>query len=261
MHRYLRIYGRFLQSSLQRELEFRANFVAKILQNMIWFVFFLVVLLVVYSNTTSVAGWNRGEAFVLAACATLIQSVFQFFCFSLTQIPENVRKGTLDFIVTKPIDSQFWVSMRQVNFNELGSIGASIGLIIYGAISGQSHPSLWNFVSFFVLLVAGITIIYSFMLLLMTLGIWLVRVDNLWVLGDTLMQVARYPTDIYSAMIQRFFLFAIPVVFLATMPARALVKGVDGAAFALGLVWAGVLFFAARGFWNYAMRSYSSASS
>lgn len=261
MQRYLRIYGRFLQSSLQRELEFRANFVAKILQNMIWFVFFLVVLLVVYSNTKSVAGWNRGEAFVLAACATLIQSVFQFFCFSLTQIPENVRKGTLDFIVTKPIDSQFWVSMRQVNFNEIGSIGASIGLIIYGVLSGQSHPNLWNFLSFFVMLLSGVTIIYSFMLLLMTLGIWLVRVDNLWVLGDTMMQIARYPTDIYSAMIQRFFLFAIPIVFLATMPARALVKGIDGYAFGLGLLWAGLLFGAARWFWNYAMRSYSSASS
>ena len=108
---------------------------------------------------------------------------------------------------------------------------------------------------------AALAIYYSFNLALMTLGVWLVRVDNLWVLGESIMQIARYPVDIYQGILKRLFVYAVPLAFLATMPARQLVLGFDGAMLMLGIAWAAVFLILSRVFWRFAMRHYTSASS
>ncbi len=261
MRRYLRIYRHFLASSLVRELEFRANFFAKILQNVVWLGFFTLILVVVYSNTDSLAGWGKGAAFMLGATTFLMYHLFTAFCMSLMEIPEQVRKGTLDFVVTKPVDSQFWVSLRRFNFDQIGASVAGFIMLGVGIYQAQVWPSPAQWIAYTVLLLSAIIIYYSIMFGLMTLGIYLVRVDNLWVLGETIMTVSRYPTDIYSLGIQRFFTFIVPVTFMSTVPTRQLIGPPDWSWVLGGVTWAGLAFIASRLFWLRSMSSYSSASS
>lgn len=261
MQRYWKIYRTFFVSSFARELEFRANFLAKVGQNVVWIFFFILILLVVYRNTNSVAGWSRGDAFILAATCFFMNAAFSAFFMSLTEIPEQVRRGTLDFVLTKPVDTQFWVSTRKFNFDQVGTLAAGLVMIAYGGFSAQIHPGALQWVAYLVLVVAATLIFYSFNLMLMTTGIWLVRVDNLWVLGETVMQIARYPLDIYSAGLRSAFTFVVPLAFLATVPARQLVRGLDLSMLLLGLVWAVLFFGVARWFWRFALKHYGSASS
>jgi ABC-2 type transport system permease protein len=261
VQRYWRIYRTFFVSSFARELEFRANFVAKVGQNIIWLGFFILILLVVYGKTNSVAGWSRGDAFVLAATCFFMNAVFQALFLSLNEIPEQVRKGTLDFVLTKPIDTQFWVSTRKFNFDQVGTLFAGLVMIGYGAFTAHIHPDFVQWLAYAVLVFASTAIFYSFNLMLMTTGIWLVRVDNLWVLGDTVMQVARYPLDIYGSGLRAMLTFVIPLAFLATIPARQLKDNFDPQMFALGIGWAVAFLFISRWFWNFALRHYGSASS
>jgi ABC-2 type transport system permease protein len=95
----------------------------------------------------------------------------------------------------------------------------------------------------------------------MTLGIWLVRVDNLWILSENVTQIARFPLDIYQSAIRRLLTYALPLAFLALMPASQLVRGFDPAMVGLGLVWAFVFAFGSRWFWRFGLRHYTSASS
>lgn len=261
MARYWRVYKRFFTSSLQRELEFRANFIAKVLQNAVWLVFFLLIILVIYRNTDSVAGWNRGDAFVLAATVFLMESISRTFFNSLIEIPEQVRKGTLDFVVTKPIDSQFWVTMRRFNFDQIGSLVSGTAMLIYGVVTATNHPTPLGWICYLVLLGASVVIYNAFMSMLMTLGIWLVRVDNLWVLGETVQQVSRYPIEIFHPNIRTFLTYYLPLAFIASVPSVQLVRAPNVTMVGIGVVWAVVFFLAARMYWNYAMRHYSSASS
>lgn len=261
MLRYWRVYKSFFLSSFARELEFRANFFAKIAQNLVWTGFFLLILLVVYRNTDSVAGWSRGDAFILAATCFLMNALASGFFFSINEIPQQVRLGTLDFVITKPIDTQFWVSTRKFNFNEIGVLVAGAAMIGYGIWQSELSPGVVQWLGYFVLVGCALAIFYSFNLAMMTLGIWLVRVDNLWVLGESIMQIARYPVDIYGAALQRAFVYAVPLAFLATIPARQLVRGFDAGMVVLGMLWALIFLVLSRLFWRFAMRHYTSASS
>jgi len=261
VRRYWRVYRSFFTSSFARELEFKANFIAKMFQNLMWIFFFIMILLVVYGNTNSVAGWGRGQAFVLAASIFLMNSIFNAFFFSLQDIPSQIRLGTMDFVVTKPMDTQYWVSMRRFNFDQIGTMFAGIVMLAVGV--GQSHlaisPTAWVFYG--IQVVSALALFYSFSLGLMTTAIWLVRVDNLWVLGESLIMIARYPIDIYSSGIRRFLTNFIPLAFLATMPARQLVYGADVASVCEGIVWALGALTVSRLFWRKAMTYYTSASS
>lgn len=261
MARYWRIYRTFVASSFARELEFRANFFAKIFQNVVWIGFFTLILLVVYRNTNDVAGWGRGDAFILAATVFVMSAISSAFFFSLTEIPTHVRQGTLDFVVTRPVDSQFWISMRRFNFDQIGSLIAGGVMIAIGVHLGPGSAAPIQWLAYFVLLLCAVALFYSFNLAMMTTGIWLVRVDNLFILGETVTQVARFPLDIYPGGVQQFLTYAVPLGLLSTVPARQLVHGFDAGTVALGLVWASLSVYLSRRFWRFAMRHYSSASS
>lgn len=259
--RYWRVYRTFFVSSFARELEFRANFFAKIAQNLVWIGFFVMILLVIFRNTDSIAGWTRGETYMLAATCFLMNAVSGGLFMSLVEIPQQVRLGTLDFVVTKPIDSQFWVSTRKFNFSDVGVLVAGVLMVGYGLYITELAPTLSQWLAYFVLVGTSLAIFYSFNLALMTLGIWLVRVDNLWVLGESVMQIARYPVDIYQGTLQRLFVYVVPLAFLATIPTRQLVREFDASMLALGVGWAAVALILSRLFWKFAMKHYTSASS
>lgn len=261
MARYWRIYRTFFVSSLARELEFRANFIAKIFQNVVWIGFFVLALLVMYRNTNQIAGWDRGDALILGATVFMMNALSSAFFFSVNDIPEQVRQGSLDFVVTKPVDSQFWVSARRFNFDQIGPLTAGVVMITVGIMQAHIAPSPVQWLFYFVSLLTSLAIFYSLNLAMMTTGIWLVRVDNLFVLTESLTQVARYPLDIYPLGLQRLFTYAIPLGLIATVPARQLVREANAGMVVVSLVWAAAALLFARWFWGYAMRHYSSASS
>lgn len=261
MSRIWRVYRTFWVSSLARELEFRANFVAKLLQNATWVGFSLLVLLAIYRNTPSIANWGRGEAFILVATCFAMSALFSAMFFSLMEIPEHIRRGTLDYILTKPLDSQFWVSMRRFNFDRLGALLAGVVMLVIGLYQSGLHPSFWQWIAYLLLIKVAIALFYSANLIMMTLAIWLVRVDNLWVLGETVLDIARYPIDIFPMSVRRAFTYGIPLAFLATVPASQLTRGLNLNHVAIGVGWAIGALIVSRLFWLYATRNYASASS
>lgn len=261
MKRLARIYKVFFRSSLVRELEFRANFFAKIIENILWALFFIVFVETVYYRTPDIAGWSKGDAFVLSATTFLTLSLWDAFFQGSNELPQHVRKGSLDYIVTRPVDPQFWVSLRRFNFNQIGATLAGIGMLIYGLSHVDRSPLPQDIAAYIFCLACGIFTFYSFNLALMATAIWFVRVDNLWVLSDTLITVGRNPLDIYGAVMQKTFLFVLPIAILGTLPARQLTVGLQPDLILICVVWCLVLTVFARWFFLYALRNYTSASS
>lgn len=259
---YWKMYRAFLRSSFVREAEFRANFWAKVIVNLGWASFFVITLKVVFGHTESIAGWSEGEAFVLAATCYLLDAVIgTLFWFGLTELPTMVRQGTLDFVLFKPIDSQFWLSMRRVNLDQLGSLFGGFALMGYALYQLDTIPSGLNVLLYFAMTFWGIVIYYSFHFMMMTLSIWFVRVDNLWVLSDVFVQIGRFPTDVFDRILRRVFTYVLPVAFLATIPAKALLGKSDIGFLSFAALWAITFFVVGRYFWRFALRSYTSASS
>src|SRR5687768_3103903 len=258
----LEIYKRFFTSSIQRELEFKANFFANVAQNILWIAFFILLLKIVYTNTTSVAGWSEGDSYVLAATVFFTYALLiVFFSVNLMEIPEKVRKGTLDFDLLKPVDSQFLVSIRKFSFDEIGTILGGVVMLFVGLSMNGFAPSVAQVSTYLFMVLCAVLIFYAFQLIMMTLAIWLVRVDSLWVLGETVYYVARFPTDIFKSQLRVVLTYYIPIAFIASEPTKVLLGRTSQDVALYAAAWTIAFLIISRMFWRFAVNRYSSASS
>lgn len=262
MRRYLRLYRVFWETCLAREAEFRANFWANVITNAGWLVFFVAFIKVIYLNTPRIAGWTEAEAMVLTGTFGLVQGLFSIVAYqNLSRLPEMVRLGTLDFVITKPVSSLFLVSTRYVRLEGIGSTAGALLVILYGLWLAGVAPGPGPLAAYLFLCGCGLLIYHGIYTLLMTLSFWLIRIDNLAVLSDMVFHVARYPVDIFRGWAWRLFVYAIPLAFVASFPARALFGKLPLPWLGLGALFAGGLLTASILFWRIGLRAYSSASS
>jgi ABC-2 type transport system permease protein len=111
------------------------------------------------------------------------------------------------------------------------------------------------------LLVAGALILYSLWFFLAGLSIWFVKVWNATEVLRYTLVAGRYPISAYPPALRVVFTLVLPVAFLTTVPAEALL-GRASTAWALGsLAAAAISLVGTRLFWQFALRHYTSASS
>ena len=265
MLRHLRLYRAFWRNCLRQATEFRANFWANVATNLGWLFSLVLFLKLIYGNTQSVAGWSEGQMFLLVGTYAVLRGITDtLFYQNLSDLPNQIRLGTMDFTLLRPVNSQFFVSLRFVSLDNLGHSVGAVGLLAYGLWRLPVLPSPLHLAASLFLLVCGVLIFYSLSLLTMTLSFWLVRLDNLFVALDTIFSMGRTPVAVFRAFgpgAQFFLTYILPLAFLAGVPVQALTGRLTSAALLIGPLLAGGFFLAATLFWRHATRAYSSASS
>jgi ABC-2 type transport system permease protein len=95
-----------------------------------------------------------------------------------------------------------------------------------------------------------------------TTTIWYVKIYNVTEVLQALLAAGRYPIQAFPVGAYRFvFSFLIPVAFLTTVPAEAMLGRASLDFLGYSGLFALCLFALSRWFWRFALRSYTSASS
>src|SRR5204862_8011448 len=102
---------------------------------------------------------------------------------------------------------------------------------------------------------------YSIMLALAAVSFWIVRAQVLVYGYFNFLNIARYPDAIFPLLFRLIFGRIIPVLIIANIPARLLIKSLgQPVPLMLPLIVAStVVFWVSRVFWRFALRRYSSA--
>jgi ABC-2 type transport system permease protein len=104
-------------------------------------------------------------------------------------------------------------------------------------------------------------ILYSLWFILGATSIWFVKVYNATEVLKGLLEAGRYPMVAYPTAYRFFFTFVVPVAFLTTVPAEAMLGRSQIPWFIGAAVLALALFWVSTWFWRFALRFYTSASS
>ena len=260
--RYWRVYVACLRNCLVRELEFRAHFAFSATASLGWAFLSLILAGLVFSNVRDIVGWNLDRMFILSGTFVLVVGAKNFlFQRSMFRLSELVNKGELDFVLTKPISSQFLVSVRYVDFTELPGVFVAIGTVLVGVRRLGLQPSPVDIALYLLLVACAIFSIYALWFMTVTLAIWTGRISNIGHLVPAIMSVARVPSDVFRGPLRLLVTFAIPIALVATLPSKALLGVLDPrmAPYQVGLTCA--LLWASHRFWGYSLQRYSSASS
>ena len=133
-----------------------------------------------------------------------------------------VNTGRLDLILTKPVNSQFIVSLRRFSFSFTISSLMMFGLLVYLVVHYFWPLPLINLLVGLLIFIAGLVISYSLWFMTLLPVFWWGRVDNIQHLFRPFHQLSRIPIDITGRFIQPLFTFIFPLAFIATVPTQAL---------------------------------------
>ncbi len=260
MEKYWRILKLFWSTVIAAELEYRLNFVIAALSSAGNLAGSLFSLFLFYRTGYQFAGWTWQEAMLVVGMFTFLQGISQTFLSpNLNRIVKQVQDGTLDYVLLKPISSQFWLSTRMVSPWGLPDLILGCLILIYmGTQLGL--PPLRYGVSL-IPIACGIAILYSLWFMLGATSIWFVKIYNVTEVLRGFLEAGRYPIVAYPAIYRFFFTFIVPVTFLTTVPAETMLgRSPIGWIIGAGCLGA-VLLCLSNLVWRFALRFYTSASS
>lgn len=257
---YLRVLRLFWQVAIAAELEYRINFLVALVTSLGGLVGSLFGLFLFYRTDYAFPGWSWREALLVLGIFTILQGVAAIFLVpNLNKIVSYVQEGTLDFVLLKPISSQFWLSAHTVS--PWGAPDFVFGLIIVLYAGGQLGFGPLNYLALLPPLILGIVSLYSIWFILGATSIWFVKIYNVTEVLRSLLEAGRFPIEGYPVVYRVFFTFIIPVAFLTTVPAQNML-GRSEPGWLLGSALLAVgLFLCSKWFWRFALRFYTSASS
>ena len=264
--RYFRFWCSFARYGLTRELAFRGNFLVKVTVEVLWLAILLIFYDTVFAQTSVVAEWNRSDYLFFVGCqfclGGLIETLFLGNC---GEFAELVRSGDLDVYLLKPVDEQWLITCREVDWSTAPNVlmGAAVMAFALWEKGWQFDPVRVGL--FLVLFACGTGLAYSFLLLLTSSSVWLVRNQSLYELWWLFTTLMRYPREIFTRTwaypLGWFFTFVLPVMLVINVPARVMVKVLDPVVAAYTLLTTVALLLLSRKVFRMALRRYRSASS
>ncbi|NJK36865.1 MAG: ABC transporter permease [Oscillatoriales cyanobacterium RM1_1_9] len=260
MERYLKVLQLFWATAIAAELEYRINFVFAAISSLGNLSGSIFGLYLFYRTGYEFEGWSWSEAMTVLGIFTILQGFSATFLVpNLNRIVDHVQQGTLDFVLLKPISSQFWLSTRSVS--PWGFPDLVFGNLILAYAGKQLGLGVGNYLASILPLLFGVGILYSLWFMLGAMSIWFVKVYNVTEVLRGLLEAGRFPMVAYPVAHRFFFTFIVPVAFLTTVPAEAFL-GKASIPWVLGAAGlAGLLFILSAQLWRFALRFYTSASS
>lgn len=260
--RYLRLLIIFYRYSILRELEYRVNLLANVFMSVFWLAWAIVSVSIFFLHRDKMGDWTFPEVLMVVGLFTFFNGVMESLLRpNVGAVIEQIRDGTFDFVLTKPVNAQFISSLRNIIVWRLVDVVIGIVIIVYALSQLHVAPTLAQIGFFVVMIVSGSIIVYSIWLVMVSLAFWFVKIDNITELFYAFYEAGRYPVTIYRGLVRILLTYIVPIAFVTTFPASALLGRIDQTTTILGFVIAIALFVVSSRFWSFALRHYSSASS
>jgi len=260
--RYLKLLSIFYKNSILKELEYRVNFLASVLMSVLWLVWGILGVTIFFLHRDKMGEWSYPEVLMVVGLFTFFNGVMESLLRpNVGAVIEQIRDGTFDFVLTKPVNSQFIASLRTIVVWRLSDAIIGILLIIYALGLLHVTPTLGQIGYFVVMILSGMAIVYSLWLVMVSFAFWFVKIDNITELFYAFYEAGRYPVTVYRGAVRALLTFVVPIAFVTTFPVSALLGRIDQTTTLLGIAFGIGLFIASNRFWNFAVMHYSSASS
>ncbi len=262
MQRYFKTIRLFWSTAFASQLEYQLNFLIELLAMLGTLLGSVFILSLFFTGGRQLGDWTWESALVIQGVYTFLDGLTNALLRpNLTEIVNYVREGTLDYVLLKPIDSQFWLSVKKFSFAGLPEIILGLSIVFWAAIQSGSTFSIYSLFVFIISLLIGFIILYSVWFLIAASSIWFVKTWNATEVLRALLAAGRYPISAYPVILRFIFTLVLPVAFLTTFPAEAILGDLKYNILFFGLILSSLFFIFSRLFWRFALKHYTSASS
>jgi len=262
LRKYLKVYKNFLHTSLASELEYKTNILVDLITAILSLIGSIFLLSIFFQNNSYIGGWKFEQALIIQSIYTILNGITNtWFNPNLTEIVKHIREGTLDFVLLKPIDSQFFISLKKINPSGFLEIMLGFLLLFFCIRINQINLNLSFLTLSLITISCSICILYSLWFFISTTTIWFVKTWNAIEVLRSFLYIGRFPLNSFSFSLRIFFSVFIPIAFITTIPSEVFLGLSQLWKILLEVIVSSVFLITSRKFWLFALKYYSSASS
>ncbi len=240
---------------------YRTDHILRYVRIILEFSVTILTINIIFSHTRSLGGYTKNEVFLAYSIWLFILCVYYFLTSgSNYQTSRDIRLGDLDVLLIKPLDSQFLATFRMIHIDNLVRIFGSIVVFIYAFRNINLNPTLITYLTFLLQLIGG-TIIFSCFNFIAVIMTFATQGGEQMALFDSLMQLGKFPTDIYPRNLAVILWTIIPLVYFGTIPLKTLLNRTSAIDTIVSFVAPVLFLLITRYLWSVSLRHYSSASS
>ncbi|PIS17994.1 hypothetical protein COT54_01760 [Candidatus Collierbacteria bacterium CG09_land_8_20_14_0_10_46_12] len=220
-----------------------------------------LMLYVIMGRAKLIVGYTMPQAILILALFNFVSNIAQLFMRGIYMFRQKVVDGTFDFYLLNPLSELFYSLFSATDPMDTLLIFPYLGLVVWAWIN-SGFPLIFSSVLFvLIVVVIAFVLIMSWHIIILSVGIKYLEVDNTIMLYRDLEKMAAIPIEIYGKTGSAILTYLFPFALLATIPAR-LIFGLYNPWFLLGFVALAILYLKLSLFiWSRALLSYSSASS
>lgn len=259
--KYLRLWLSFFRMSWMENLEYRSNFVLRVFNELLWYSTQLSVFEVLYTHTSSIAGWELQDVRVFMGTLFMLDCIWMMlFNESFDQFSEIVKNGDLDLLLTKPVDSQFMATMRRSNPVYIFNFLLVFGYFLWAVNGLQKEIYFTSVLKYIFLLLCGLMVLYSLRMFFAVLVVVVHNAQSITYVWYQIYRLGTRPHSIYPSWLRIIIVMVLPVGLIVSVPSHHLLFESDATLWISPLV-AITVFLLARWAWVSGLKSYASASS
>ena len=173
----------------------------------------------------------------------------------------SIRDGSMDYTILQPINSMFLVTFSRITVWRIWDLVLAIILIVVGINMAGDVITPLNILTFILLAITGMIIIYSLWIVLIAMTFWFTKFDNNVTILHALLDAGRYPATVYPVWLRVIVTFIIPVAVATTIPLQALRGDLGSGQILLFVLVSIISFWVASKVWKRGLKQYSGASS
>ena len=257
MIKYIRLFLSLVSFNLKNEMEFRQNFYIRLITQIFYVGLNLVLVSIFFQFTDTIGTWTKNEVFVLVGMFRLVEGAFHmFFQTNILGLPELIRWGELDLLLTKPANPLFFVSLKRHQLYEFSTFFSGLIIIWYTQL-----VSNFNWLNIISLSILGLIVLYDIMLFFASFSFFVPKLTALGSIWDVLSKTARFPLDIFFKYSKVGLIFVAPLILIVTLPSQIVLGKLPLHYYLAQIIGTMILTLIAIKFWHFSLRHYSSASS
>ena len=190
----------FAKNSFLNALEYRLSFTVWSIATICYTAVYVASVQIIFNHVQTIGGWRVEQMLVLAATVMIVDGIVEsIFGENMNALSGLINRGELDFVLSKPVNTRFYVSTRKFDWDPLVQVVLGGGVLWY-AISLLAEPVTWFGALLYLGMVACACLIaYSLWFIVISVTFFVGRLNNVGHLYYNLIEASRVPTDVSSA--------------------------------------------------------------
>lgn len=261
--RHIKILCMLMKMKAIKNMSFRFSFFGATIVDGSLFLVQILMFSAIYSQVESIGGWEKSQVLFYIGTFSLINALnMTLYFFGVLSIPDKIRSGQMDYYLTKPVNSLFYLSFESISLGSFPLILGSIGILFYAVPGMDIQVTALKIIGYIILVILMTLLYYDMEVIIRTIVFFVIQADAMYqVEGEMLDLCFKTPGVLFKGGFKVVFYIILPYGIMATLPTQFMKGslGVAGYVYAIGIALIFTLFTV--WFWKRGVRSYKSASS